>query len=73
MNTISNIIGIILIVVGVAGLGYSGFTYTSQERVAEVGPIKVNADTEKTVRIPPIVGGICLVLGIGLIVFGRKR
>jgi hypothetical protein len=73
MNSMSNIIGIVLIVFGVVSLGYKGYSYTTQEKVAEVGPIKVTADTEKTVLFSPIAGGICLVAGLGLIIIGRMK
>ncbi len=55
------LIGIILIVMGVITFAYQGITYTTREKVIDLGPIQVTA--EKTQRIPliPIVGGIALV------------
>lgn len=64
----AGIIGIILIVVGIAALAWGGFTsYTTHENVAKLGPLQVNAEKEHRVPLGPIVGGICLVGGIVLV------
>jgi hypothetical protein len=51
------ILGLLLIVVGVAALAYQGFTYTSRETVLNVGPIHATADRDETVTLPPVLGG----------------
>jgi hypothetical protein len=66
------IIAIILIVIGIAAFGYQGITYTTQEKVVDLGPLKVTAETTKTFPLPPIVGAIALVSGVVLLVMGRK-
>ncbi len=35
------IIAIVLIVLGILALSYGGFSYITQERVADVGPVQV--------------------------------
>jgi uncharacterized membrane protein HdeD (DUF308 family) len=67
------IAGIILIVVGVVALSYQGFTYTTREKAIDLGPLQVTAEEKHTVPIPPILGGIALVAGIGLLVWNPKR
>jgi len=67
------VLAIILIVLGALALGYQGFTYVTQEKVAEVGPVKVNAERQKTVWIPPVVGGIALTAGLILFLAGNRR
>ena len=47
------IIGVVLILLGVAALAYQGFTYTSRETVVDIGPVHATADHQKTVPIPP--------------------
>ncbi len=69
----AGIIGIILIVVGIIALAYGGFTYTTREKVVDIGPIEATAEREKTVPLPPIIGGLCLVGGIVLVLVGNKR
>jgi hypothetical protein len=65
--------GIILIVIGIAALAYQGITYTTREKVVDIGPIQVTADKTKTLPLPPIVGGIALVGGIVLLTVGNRK
>lgn len=67
------LIGIILIVIGIVAFAYQGITYTTREKVVDLGPIQVTADKTKTLPLPPIVGGIALVGGIVLLVLGNKK
>lgn len=66
------LVGIVLIVLGVAALVYQGFTYTSRETVVDIGPIKATADRQKTVPIPPIAGVVAVVAGVALVVAGKR-
>ena len=66
-------IGILLIVLGVAALAYQGFTYTTRETVIDIGPIKATADRQKTVPLPPLVGIAVLAGGIALLVVGSRK
>ena len=67
------VIGIILIMIGIAALAYQGITYTTREKVIDIGPIQMTADKTKTIPLPPILGGIALIGGIVLLVTaGRK-
>jgi uncharacterized membrane protein len=61
------IIGIVLIAVGLVSLAYQGITYTSRETVLNLGPIKTTADTQKTIPVPPILGGLVLAGGVILL------
>ena len=65
--------GIILIVIGIIALAYHGFTYTTTEKVVDIGPIQINSEKTKTIPLPPIVGGIALAGGIILLVMGNKK
>ena len=67
------LIGIILIVIGIIAFTYQGITYTTKEKVVDIGPIQMTADKTKTIPLPPIVGGIALVGGIILLVAGGKK
>jgi len=67
------LIGIILVVIGIIALAYQGITYTTREKVVDIGPIQMSADKEKTIPLPPILGGIALVGGIVLVVAGSKK
>ncbi len=65
-------LGIVLIVIGAIALLYSGFTFTTKEKVVDLGPLEINKEKEHTVNWPPIAGGILLVGGIVLLVAGKK-
>jgi hypothetical protein len=67
------IAGIVLIVVGLISLAYGGITYTSREKVLDIGPIEATAERNKTVPLPPLLGGAALVAGVGLLVLGSKK
>jgi uncharacterized membrane protein HdeD (DUF308 family) len=68
------IVGIILIVLGGVALAYQGITYTTNEKVVDLGPLKVEAKREKTIPLPPILGAVALVGGIVLLIAsGRSR
>ena len=69
----TSLIGIILIVIGIVALAYQGITYTTREKVVDLGPIQVTADKTKTLPLPPIIGGIALVGGIVLLIMGNKK
>src|ERR1041385_5677306 len=65
-------IGIVLIIVGVVMLIWTGFTYTKKEKVIDAGPIQVSADRQHTVNWPPYAGGLLVIGGIVLMLTGKK-
>jgi len=67
------LIGIVLIVIGVIALAYGGLSFTTSEKVAEVGPLKIEKDKTRSVALPPVLGGLALVGGIGLVVVGARK
>ena len=66
------LIGVILLALGIISFAYQGITYTSREKVIDLGPIQATADTTKTIPLPPIIGAIALAAGLGLILTNRK-
>ncbi|MBB5349023.1 DUF3185 domain-containing protein [Desulfoprunum benzoelyticum] len=67
------LIAIILIAIGVAAFAYQGITYTTSEKVVDIGPLQVTADTTRTLPLPPIVGAIALIGGIVVLVMGTRK
>lgn len=61
------LIGIVLIVLGVLALAYGGFSYTTREKVLDIGPLQATALTHKTVPIAPIAGIVALAGGLALV------
>jgi hypothetical protein len=69
----ATVIGVILIVIGIVALAYQGITYTTKEKVVDLGPLKVEANREKTIPLPPVVGVIALVGGIVLVAVSARK
>jgi uncharacterized membrane protein SirB2 len=62
------IIAIILIALGIAAFALQGITYTTKEKIVNLGPIPVTSETTEILPLPPIVGTMALVGGIVLLV-----
>ena len=68
----TKLIGIILIVAGSLGLAYGGFSYTKETTGLKLGPIELKVQEKETVNVPLIVSAGVIVLGVFLLVVGRK-
>lgn len=66
------ILGIVLIICGVLALVYGGFTYFSNDKIVDAGPVQVHAERAHTVWIPPALGVIGIALGAILCLSGRR-
>ena len=66
-------LGIILIVLGLIGVGWGGFTYTTREKVVDIGPIHATRDKTHDIPLPPIAGALALIGGVVLLVAGKKE
>ncbi|WP_029916779.1 hypothetical protein [Pelobacter seleniigenes] len=67
------LIGIILIIVAIAAFTYQGISFTSREKVVDLGPLHMTAEKTRTLPLTPLVGGVALVGGIVLLVMGLKK
>jgi uncharacterized membrane protein len=66
------IVGIVLIVLGVIALAYQGISYTTTEKIVDIGPLKVEAKKEKTIPLPPVLGGVAVAAGVVLLIVGAR-
>jgi hypothetical protein len=67
------IVGIMLIVIGVISLAIGGISYTKREKVIDLGPIEATAERQKTIPLPPLLGGLALAGGVVLLIAGSKK
>ncbi len=70
----ARIAGIVLVIIGLVGFVWGGFSWTEEKTIVDLGPIQATAKERETLPITPVVSGIAVVAGIVLLVIpGRKR
>ena len=72
MNAVK-IAAIVVIVAGVLGLVYGGFSYTRETHEARLGPIELSVQEKETVNVPVWAGVGAIVAGGVILLFGTKR
>lgn len=65
-------LGIVLIVLGLFGLAWGGFTYTTREKVIDIGPIHATRDETHHIPLSPIAGAVVLIGGVALLFAGKR-
>lgn len=68
-----SIVGLVLIVVGIAGLVLGRFSYTTEEKVLEVGPLVATAEKERSINIPDVAAFAAIAAGVALVFVGSRR
>jgi len=68
----SRTIGVILIALGLIGLIWGGFSYTTRDKVADIGPIDITRDKKHSVPLPPVLGVVAFLGGVALLAAGKK-
>jgi len=71
--TPTKIIGIVLIVLGAAGLAAGGFSYTKETHEAKLGPLQLSVQEKDSVNIPQWLGIGAIALGVICLVVPGKR
>jgi len=69
----ATIVGILLIVLGVIGFVAGGFSYTHEKKDVNMGPLQIQHKQTRTVPLSPILSGVALVGGIGLVLVGARK
>jgi len=67
------IVAVLLIVAGLLGLAYGGFSYTKDTTVVKLGPLEVSAKERQTVNVPMWVGIGAIAIGGLLLVLDRRK
>lgn len=65
------ILGVLLIVIGIAGLAVDNISFTERKTIVDAGPLKVTADEQRIIPIPTIAGIVAVIAGAGLLFMGR--
>ena len=64
--------GLLLIIAGIAGLALGRFSYVTERKVVDIGPIKASVEEQHNIAIPDIAGFVAIIAGVGLVVIGRR-
>ena len=60
-------IGVALIVAGLVALAIGTFSYTKDEKKAELGPVEIRVEEKERVHVPVWVGILAVLAGAGLV------
>lgn len=72
MNT-TKLLAFLLVALGIGAFAYQSISYTTHEKVVDVGPIHVTTEKSHTLPLPPIVGALALLSGVGLFVLDSRK
>ena len=67
------ILGIVLVVGGILGLVYGGFTYTKETHETKIGPLVLSVTDKETVNVPVWAGVSAIVIGGLLLAYGSRK
>lgn len=70
---LTTVIGLVLIILGIAALVYPRVSYTKREKVLDLGPLQATAETRESIPISPIVGILAIVGGVTVLITGNRR
>jgi hypothetical protein len=70
--TRKSLLGIAMVVLGIAALAYQGFSYTVPKKEVELGPIQVTKEERHTAPLPPVLGALAVIGGIVVLLTGGR-
>ena len=65
-------LAIVIIILGLIMMIYTGFNYVTTEKVVDLGAIQINKQTNHPVQWSPIIGGILILGGILIMALDKK-
>lgn len=66
-------LGIVIVILGIIMIIYTGFNYVTTENVVDLGPMHMSVEKNHPIQWSPIVGAVLLIGGIIIVVMGRKK
>lgn len=69
----ATIVGIVLIILGIAGFAMGGISFTHEKKDVDLGPLQVSHQQKSTLPISPVLSTVALIAGVGLVVVGSKK
>jgi uncharacterized membrane protein YidH (DUF202 family) len=71
--SVKRIIGILLVVIGLTGLLWGGFSWTREKKVLDIGPLEAHTRERQTLPISRVIGGVLLICGVVLVIAPDRR
>lgn len=71
--TPTTMLGLALVLLGLVAFAYQGITYTTQNKIIDIGPLQATVDQKETIPLPPIAGGLALAGGVALLIMGVRK
>jgi hypothetical protein len=66
-------VGIILIVIGILMMIYTGFNYVTTKNVVDLGPLQINKEENHPVQWSPVVGIMLLAAGALVLISSKNK
>jgi len=66
-------IGIVLIAVGLFGIVWGGFPFTTTQKVVDIGPFHATREKTHDVPLSPLAGAAALIGGVVLLLAARPK
>jgi len=73
MRNILNIVGVALIAAGAFIIGYQSFSYTTNQAEINIGGMELQVKEKEVVPLSPILGGVAIIAGIGILLYLTKK
>lgn len=64
-------LGVILVILGIVMMAYTGFNFVTREKVVDIGPLEIEKKQNNPVRWSPIVGLVLLIGGVVVLVSSK--
>ena len=68
-----SVVGLVLIIAGIVGLALGHFSFTTEKKIIDVGPITATTEEHHSIPIPDIAGVVAVVAGAVLLIVGQRR
>jgi hypothetical protein len=65
-------VGVLLVILGIAGLVMEYVTVTEKRTVVDIGPLELKAEEQRNIPIPTIAGIVAVIAGLVIIVASRR-
>jgi hypothetical protein len=65
-------VGVVLVLLGIAGLIVENVQFTETKKVIDIGPLQVKTEEQHNIPIPTVAGVVAVIAGLGMIVASNR-